>query len=215
MAATVDVEVPVRTAYNQWTQFESFPQFMEGVEEVKQIDDRHTHWRVHVGPSTREFDATITEQHPDERIAWKSDSGPKHAGVVTFHRLDDTHTRVTTQMDVDPEGFVENVADKLGVLKHRVNGDLERFKHFIEHRGSETGAWRGDIPRPDAGGTATERGTAPRPGVGGTGMPGAGGTGTPGTGGTGTPGTGGTGSPGVGGTGTPGTWPGGTGSPGV
>lgn len=207
MAATVDVEVPVRTAYNQWTQFESFPQFMEGVEAVQQIDDRHMHWRVHVGPSTREFDATITEQHPDERIAWKSDSGPKHAGVVTFHRLDDTHTRVTTQMDVDPEGFVENVADKLGVLKHRVNGDLERFKHFIEHQGSETGAWRGDIPRPDAGGTATERGTAPRPGVGGTGMPGAGGTGTPGTGGTG--------SPGVGGTGTPGTWPGGTGSPGV
>lgn len=207
MAATVDVEVPVRTAYNQWTQFESFPQFMEGVEAVQQIDDRHMHWRVHVGPSTREFDATITEQHPDERIAWKSDSGPKHAGVVTFHRLDDTHTRVTTQMDVDPEGFVENVADKLGVLKHRVNSDLERFKHFIEHQGSETGAWRGDIPRPDAGGTATERGTAPRPGVGGTGMPGAGGTGTPGTGGTG--------SPGVGGTGTPGTWPGGTGSPGV
>ncbi len=204
MAATVDVEVPVRTAYNQWTQFESFPQFMEGVEAVQQIDDRHMHWRVHVGPSTREFDATITEQHPDERVAWKSDSGPKHAGVVTFHRLDDTHTRVTAQMDVDPEGFVENVADKLGVLKHRVNGDLERFKHFIEHQGRETGAWRGDIPRPDAGGTATERGTSPRPGAGGTGMPGAGGTGTPGVGGTGTPGAGGTG-----------TWPGGTGTPGV
>ncbi len=197
MAATVDVDVPVRTAYNQWTQFESFPQFMEGVEAVDQLDDRHTHWRVHVGPSTREFDATITEQHPDERIAWKSDSGPNHAGVVTFHRLDDTHTRVTAQMDVDPEGFVENVADKLGVLKHRVSGDLERFKHFVEERGHETGAWRGDIPRPDARDTATERGGAPRPGgtgamPGGTGaMPGetprpggVGGTGLPGEGGT-------------------------------
>ncbi|NQE67302.1 putative 17.2 kDa protein in melC2-rnhH intergenic region [Nocardia gamkensis] len=205
MAATVDVEVPVRTAYNQWTQFESFPHFMEGVEAVDQLDDRHTHWRVHVGPSTREFDATITEQHPDERIAWKSDSGPKHAGVVTFHRLDDTHTRVTAQMDVDPEGFVENVADKLGVLKHRVSGDLERFKHFVEERGSETGAWRGDIPRPGAADTATERGATPRPGAGQTGTPGVGGTGTPGMGGTGTPGVGGT--PGTGGTG---TWPGGT-----
>jgi hypothetical protein len=205
MAATVDVEVPVRTAYNQWTQFESFPHFMEGVEAVNQLDDRHTHWRVHVGPSTREFDATITEQHPDERIAWKSDSGPKHAGVVTFHRLDDTHTRVTAQMDVDPEGFVENVADKLGVLKHRVSGDLERFKHFVEERGRETGAWRGDIPRPGAADTATERGAAPRPGAGQTGTPGVGGTGAPGMGGTGTPGVGGT--PGTGGTG---TWPGGT-----
>ncbi len=205
MAATVDVEVPVRTAYNQWTQFESFPHFMEGVEAVDQLDDRHTHWRVHVGPSTREFDATITEQHPDERIAWKSDSGPKHAGVVTFHRLDDTHTRVTAQMDVDPEGFVENVADKLGVLKHRVSGDLERFKHFVEERGRETGAWRGDIPRPGAADTATERGATPRPGAGQTGTPGVGGTGAPGMGGTGTPGVGGT--PGTGGTG---TWPGGT-----
>ncbi len=205
MAATVDVEVPVRTAYNQWTQFESFPHFMEGVEAVNQLDDRHTHWRVHVGPSTREFDATITEQHPDERIAWKSDSGPKHAGVVTFHRLDDTHTRVTAQMDVDPEGFVENVADKLGVLKHRVSGDLERFKHFVEERGRETGAWRGDIPRPGAADTATERGAAARPGAGQTGTPGVGGTGAPGMGGTGTPGVGGT--PGTGGTG---TWPGGT-----
>ncbi len=209
MAATVDVDVPVRTAYNQWTQFESFPQFMEGVEVVNQLDDRHTHWRVHVGPSTREFDATITEQHPDERVAWKSDSGPKHAGVVTFHRLDDTHTRVTAQMDVDPEGFVENVADKLGVLKHRVSGDLERFKHFVEKRGHETGAWRGDIPRPGAGDTATERGGAPRPGETGSmsgGAPRPGETGGM-PGGTPRPGAGGTGMPGEGGTG---TWPGGT-----
>ncbi|TCJ95692.1 SRPBCC family protein [Nocardia alba] len=151
VAATVDVDVPIRTAYNQWTQFETFPQFMEGVERIDQIDDRHTHWRIHVGPSTREFDATITEQHPDERVAWRSDDGPSHAGVVTFHRLDDTHTRITTQMDIDPEGFVETAADKLGVLEHRVNGDMKRFKQFIESEGHATGAWRGDISRPDAG----------------------------------------------------------------
>ncbi|GAA5158797.1 MULTISPECIES: SRPBCC family protein [Amycolatopsis] len=145
---TVDVEVPVTTAYNQWTQFESFPEFMEGVERISQLDDTHLHWVTKVGGQTREFDATITEQHPDERVAWKSDSGPTHAGVVTFHRLNDATTRVTAQMDVDPEGFVENVADKLGVLNHRVKGDLRRFKEFIEHRGGETGAWRGDVERP-------------------------------------------------------------------
>lgn len=96
----------------------------------------------------REFDTTITEQHPDERVAWKSESGPEHAGVITFHRLDDGLTRVTAQMDIDPDGFVEQAADKLGLLNHRVKGDLERFKDFIEHRGAETGAWRGDVDRP-------------------------------------------------------------------
>jgi uncharacterized membrane protein len=145
---TVDVQVPVNTAYNQWTQFESFPEFMAGVEEVRQLDDRHLHWVTKVGGIKREFDATITEQHPDERVAWRSDSGPDHAGVITFHRLDDTHTRVTAQMDIDPEGFVENAADKLGLLDRRINADLRRFKEFIEHRGRETGAWRGDVQRP-------------------------------------------------------------------
>jgi uncharacterized membrane protein len=146
---SVDVEADVRTTYNQWTQFESFPHFMEGVDEIRQVDDTHTHWKVSVGGATREFDATITEQHPDERVAWKSDSGPNHAGVVTFHRLDDRHTRVTAQLDIDPDGFVENVADKLGILDHRVKGDLGRFKTFIEERGGrETGAWRGDVERP-------------------------------------------------------------------
>jgi uncharacterized membrane protein len=148
--ASVDVNQPISTVYNQWTQFESFPEFMEGVEQVQQTDATHTHWRIKVGPISREFDATITEQHPEERVAWKSDSGPEHAGVVTFHRLDDGKTRVTTQMDVDPEGFIENAADKLGILKARVHGDLERFKKFIESRPGETGAWRGDVSRPDA-----------------------------------------------------------------
>ncbi|WP_116046797.1 SRPBCC family protein [Amycolatopsis palatopharyngis] len=145
---SVEVNVPVRAAYNQWTQFESFPEFMEGVDRIEQLDDQHTHWVVKVGGATREFDATITEQHPDERVAWTTESGPKHAGVITFHRLDDDKTRVTAQMDIDPEGFTENVGDKLGVVDARVSGDMKRFKSFIEERGQETGAWRGDVERP-------------------------------------------------------------------
>jgi uncharacterized membrane protein len=149
---SIDVEVDVTTAYDQWTQFESFPEFMEGVDEVRQLDDTHLHWVTSIGPVTREFDATVTEQHPDERVAWKSDDGPEHAGVVTFHRLDDRRTKVTVQMSIDPDGFVENVADKANILDHRVKGDLKRFKEFIEGRGAETGAWRGDV---DASGSSS------------------------------------------------------------
>jgi len=146
---SVDVAVDVSTAYNQWTQFESFPQFMEGVDEIRQIDDTHIHWVTSIGGVTREFDATITEQRPDERVAWRSDEGPDHAGVITFHRLDGTTTRVTAQMDIDPEGFVESAADKLGILDRRVKSDMHRFKEFIESRGGrETGAWRGEVHRP-------------------------------------------------------------------
>ena len=121
---------------------------MEGVDEVRQLDDTHLHWVTSVGSSTREFDATVTEQHPDERVAWKSETGPEHAGVVTFHRLDEQVAKVTVQMSIDPDGFVENVADKVGVLGRRVKGDLKRFKEFIESRGDETGAWRGDVDAP-------------------------------------------------------------------
>jgi uncharacterized membrane protein len=146
---SIDVDVSVPTAYNQWTQFESFPHFMEGVDAIHQVDDTHIHWVISVAGVRREFDATIIEQRPDERIAWRSDDGPEHAGVVTFHRLGDATTRVTAQMDIDPEGFVENVADKLGILNRRVKGDLTRFKDFIESRGgNETGGWRGDVDRP-------------------------------------------------------------------
>ncbi|GAA2319515.1 SRPBCC family protein [Glycomyces scopariae] len=145
---SVDVGVPVSTAYNQWTQFETFPQFMEGVDEIQQIGETLTHWRTSIGGISREFDAAITEQHPDERVAWTSISGPTHAGVVTFHRLDDLTTRVTAQMDIDPDGFVETAADKLGVLDRRVKGDMQRFKDFIESRGDETGGWRGDVEPP-------------------------------------------------------------------
>ncbi|HET9901371.1 MAG TPA: SRPBCC family protein [Actinomycetes bacterium] len=142
---SIDVKVPVRTVYDQWTQFETFPQFMEGVERIDQITDTKTHWVTKIGGVEREFDADITEQHPDERVAWKSTTGPDQAGVVTFHRLSDDTTRVTVQMDYEPEGVVENVGDKLGIVKRRVTGDLERFKQFIEARGTETGGWRGDV----------------------------------------------------------------------
>jgi uncharacterized membrane protein len=144
---SVDVNVPIHTAYNQWTQFADFPEFMEGVEEVSQVTDTMTHWTVKVAGVTKEFDAQITEQIPDERVAWHSIDGPEHAGVVTFHRTSEDTTRVTTQMDVDPEGFVENVADKVGLLKLRAKADLKRFKEFIESRGRETGAWRGNVDR--------------------------------------------------------------------
>ena len=142
---SIEVAVPVTTAYNQWTQFESFPQFMEGVERIEQRSDTMTHWVTSIGGVTREFDAEITEQHPDERVAWRTVDEPRQAGVVTFHRLSDDTTKIMLQMDVDPEGVVENVADKLGLVTHRVKGDLRRFKEFIEARGQETGAWRGDV----------------------------------------------------------------------
>jgi uncharacterized membrane protein len=132
---SVDVAVDVPTAYNQWTQFESFPHFMEGVEEIRQLDDTHIHWVTSIAGVTREFNATITEQRPDERVAWRSDDGPNHAGVITFHRLNDTTTRVTAQMEIDPEGFAEKAADALGMLDRRVKGDMRRFKEFIESRG--------------------------------------------------------------------------------
>ncbi|MEH1125875.1 SRPBCC family protein [Micromonospora sp. CPCC 206061] len=155
---SVDVAVPVRTAYNQWTQFEEFPQFMEGVQEVRQMSDTMTHWKVEIGGIKREFDARITEQLPDERVAWTSTAGTKQAGVVTFHRLDDTHSRVTAQMEFEPEGAVEKGADKLGVLKTRVKGDLKRFKEYIEQRGGqETGAWRGEVPKPGSERPGTDR----------------------------------------------------------
>jgi uncharacterized membrane protein len=142
---SIEVAVPVRTAYDQWTQFEQFPRFMEGVEEVRQIDDTHTHWRTKVAGREQEFDAEITEQTPDQRIAWTSQAGRDHAGVVTFHRLEQGRTKVMLQMDVEPEGAVEKAGDALGLLKRRVKGDLERFKEMIEARGTETGAWRGEV----------------------------------------------------------------------
>jgi uncharacterized membrane protein len=142
---SIDVDVPVRTAYNQWTQFEEFPRFMEGVEQVRQLDDKRLHWRAKVAGKVKEWDAEITEQTPDQRIAWTSRSGAWNAGVVTFHKLDDNRTRVMLQIDYDPQGVVENVGDAVGFVGMRVKGDLQRFKEFVESRGRETGAWRGEI----------------------------------------------------------------------
>lgn len=142
---SVDVDVPVRTAYNQWTQFEEFPRFMQGVEEIRQLGPTRTHWTTKVGGVEREFDAEITEQHPDERVAWKSVSGPDQAGVVTFHRLNDAQSRVTVQLEWTPEDATEKIGSALNADDRRVQGDLERFKEYIEARGTETGAWRGDV----------------------------------------------------------------------
>jgi uncharacterized membrane protein len=142
---SVELEVPVRTAYNQWTQFEEFPRFMEGVEQVKQMTDTRVHWKASFGGQTREWDAEIVEQIPDERISWKSTEGAANAGVVTFHRLAPGKSKVMLQLEFDPEGWVEQAGDKLGFVRARATGDLKRFKKFIESQGSESGAWRGEV----------------------------------------------------------------------
>jgi uncharacterized membrane protein len=145
---SIEVEVPVQTAYNQWTQFEEFPTFMEGIERVKQVDDTHLHWVAEVGGKREEWDAEITEQNPDERVAWKATSGKGNAGVVTFHRLGDRQTKVMVQLDWEPEGVTEQIGSTLGMDSRRVQGDLQRFKELIESRGVESGAWRGEVERP-------------------------------------------------------------------
>ncbi|CAL9664309.1 MULTISPECIES: SRPBCC family protein [unclassified Streptomyces] len=143
---SIEVAVPVHTAYNQWTQFETFPEFMSGVERIEQRTDTLTHWVTKVDGVRREFDAEITEQLPDERVAWTTVAGDaRQAGVVTFHRLDDDHTKVMLQMEFHPDGVAETVGDKLGFVKRQTKGDLERFKRFIEERGQESGGWRGVV----------------------------------------------------------------------
>ena len=144
---SVELDVPVSTAYNQWTQFEDFPKFMEGIAEVRQVDDTHLHWTADFAGQKREWDAEITEQSPDERIAWRATSGAGNAGVVTFHHLAQNKSKVMLQLEFDPEGFVEQVGDKLGFVRLRTEADLGRFKAFIESRGQETGAWRGEVDR--------------------------------------------------------------------
>jgi len=142
---SIEVNVPVRTAYNQWTQFEEFPRFMDSVQEVQQLSDTRLHWRAKVAAKEEEWDAEITEQVPDKRIAWRSTSGVRNAGVVTFHRLSDNSTRITLQMDYDPQSFTEQIGDALGAVRMEVRGNLKRFKEMIEGRGTESGAWRGTV----------------------------------------------------------------------
>jgi uncharacterized membrane protein len=142
---SIEVNVPVSTAYNQWTQFEDFPSFMEGVESVKQIDDTHLHWVAEIGGERREWDAEITEQQPDARIAWKATGGHGNSGVVTFKPLEQNSTLVTVRMEYVTEGLKEQLGSAVGADSRRVKGDLERFEEFVESRGRETGAWRGEV----------------------------------------------------------------------
>jgi uncharacterized membrane protein len=142
---SIEVNVPLSTAYNQWTQFEEFPRFMEGVESVKQIDDTHLRWVAEAGGERRQWDAEITEQQPDARVAWKATGGHGNSGVVTFQRQDDENTLVTVRMDHETEGLKEQLGSAIGADSRRVKGDLERFKEYIETRGRETGAWRGEV----------------------------------------------------------------------
>jgi uncharacterized membrane protein len=145
VSEAIEVNVPVSTAYNQWTQFEEFPKFMDTVHEVRQIDDTHLHWKADVAGKVKEWDAEITEQIPDKRIAWRSTGGVWNAGVVTFHKISDSRTRVMLQMDYNPETVTEKVGDALGGVRQTAKGNLKRFKQLIEDRGVETGAWRGEV----------------------------------------------------------------------
>jgi uncharacterized membrane protein len=186
---TIEVECPIRMVYNQWTQFEEFPKFMDGVKEVKQLDDTHVHWHAEVWGKDKEWDAEITEQVPDERISWKSVSGVYTAGTVRFEPIGPSRTRVRLTMAYEPEGVIENLGDAVGALSGRVQNTVKDFKEFIEERGSETGAWRGAVhdskartPEPSSGTATGDEGLAP------SGTPGAatgGSRGTAGSGGAG------------------------------
>jgi uncharacterized membrane protein len=141
----IEVSVPVSTAYNQWTQFEEFPKFMASVQEVKQIDDTHLHWCANVAGKTKEWDAEITEQIPDQKIAWRSTGGVRNEGVVRFERVADNRTRIVLHMDYEPETTAEKIGDAVGGVKLTTKGNLKRFKNLVEGRGVETGAWRGTV----------------------------------------------------------------------
>jgi uncharacterized membrane protein len=142
---SIDIDVPVRMAYNQWTQFEQFPRFMEGVESVKQLDDTRLHWVANIGGERKEWQARITEQVPDHNIAWRSEGGDFSSGVVSFQPLSPDKTRVTVRLIYEPKGVKEKLGDMLGIVSRRVEGDLQRFKDFIESKSHETGAWRGTV----------------------------------------------------------------------
>jgi uncharacterized membrane protein len=149
----IEVEVPVSTAYNQWTQFEEFPLFMEGVDHVEQRDDTRLHWVATIGGRTTEWDAKILEQHPDRQISWISEDGRKTRGTVTFEPRGDSGTLVRLSMSYKTEGPAEALGSAAGLDRQRVRGDLERFKQLVESRGEESGAWRGEI---SAGATETQ-----------------------------------------------------------
>jgi uncharacterized membrane protein len=142
---SIDVDVPVRIAYDQWTQFEEFPRFMDGIKRVRQLDDTTLEWTAEINGVERSWRADIAEQEPDQVIAWRSTSGAKNDGRVTFEPLDDSRARVTLELDVEPDDAVEKAGDALGFVQRQVKGDLRRFKEFIESRGTPTGGWRGEV----------------------------------------------------------------------
>ena len=144
---SIEVEAPLQTVYNQWTQFEEFPRFMEGVKSVKQLDDTHLHWVAEIGGKEHAWDAEITHQEPDRRIAWRARDGKYVSGDVTFEPAGADRTEVTVEMTYDHEGLLEAVGSALGFDDRRVKGDLKRFKELVESRGRETGAWRGEVHR--------------------------------------------------------------------
>jgi carbon monoxide dehydrogenase subunit G len=150
---SIQVRVPVRTAYDQWTQFEEFPRFMGGVQEIRQTGDDMTHWVVEIGGVKREFDARILEQVPDTKVAWAATTGATNAGAVYFTPVGPEETTVRLEMEYEPEGVVEKVGDALNVVERRAKADLEKFKEFIESRGSQTGGWRGEVDQ--GGGVGT------------------------------------------------------------
>lgn len=145
---SITVNIPVTQTYNQWTQFEEFPRFMEGVKEIKQLDAKRLHWKAEIAGKSEEWDEEITEQIPDQRIAWRSTNGAKNSGTIDFSAQGASQTAVTLEVDYEPEGMIENLGDLLGLVSKRVTGDLERFKEFIETRHSATGGWRGEISAP-------------------------------------------------------------------
>jgi len=147
---SIEVKVPIRTAYDQWTQFEEFPRFMDGVESVTQLDDTHLEWTAEIGGQRRTWRAEIMEQESDRVVAWRSTEGARNAGTVSFERMDDDTTRVSLELDIEPEGPLETAGDVLGVVDRKVKGDLERFKEFIESRRVPTGAWRGSVDQGSA-----------------------------------------------------------------
>jgi uncharacterized membrane protein len=142
---SIEVDVPVRVAYDQWTQFEEFPRFMEGIESVQQQDDKRLQWRGKVAGKVEQWNAEITEQVPDKVIAWKSTSGARNEGIVRFASVGSDKTKVDVEMHWEPQGVTERIGDVLGADDMRIQGDLNRFKKFIEERRTETGAWRGEI----------------------------------------------------------------------
>ena len=142
---SIEVNVPVRSVYNQWTQFEEFPHFMEGVEQITQLADQKLHWKAEIAGKVKEWDAEILEQIPDQRISWRSTTGAKNSGTVNFIPVGTDATRITLSLNYEPEGALEKVGDAMGLVSGRVEGDLKRFKEFIESQGQETGAWRGEI----------------------------------------------------------------------